>query len=114
MVIIDVAVVHDFSGDVSRDVQLHHDDPDMLLNIAASVKAQKYREAYAAPDRHMVFLPAISSTSGHIHCEFVRLIYILYHRQTLTFFATFGVEPSDDAFTFRRTTHFFQLRGFLV
>ena len=79
--VIDVALVHDFSGDCWRDVrrngQLRYDDPDMLLNNAADAKARKYREAYAAPDRLLAFLPAIMSTSGRIHGEFLRLLHIL-------------------------------------
>ena len=46
-----------------------YEDPDVLLNNAVSVKVQKYREAYAAPDRQVVFLPTILSTSGRINKE---------------------------------------------
>ena len=63
---------------------------------------RKYREAYAAPDRLLAFLPAIMSTSGRIHGEFLRLLYILSHRQAVKFFELFGEEPTDNAFTFRR------------
>jgi hypothetical protein len=52
--VMDVALVHDFSGDCWRDVsrngQLRYADSHMLLNNAADVKV-RYREAYAAPDR---------------------------------------------------------------
>ena len=51
---IDVALVHDFSRtclrDARRNGQLRYDDPDPLLNNAASAKAQKYREEYSASD----------------------------------------------------------------
>ena len=57
----------------------------MLLNNAADAKVRKYREAYAAPDRLLAFLPAIMSTSGRIHGEFLRLLYILSHRQAVKF-----------------------------
>ena len=48
----------------------------MVLNNAAEAKVRKYREAYAAPDRLLSFLPAIISTSGRIHGEFLRLLHI--------------------------------------
>jgi hypothetical protein len=85
--VIDVALVHDFSGDCWRDVsrngQLRYADPDMLLNNAADVKVRKYREAYAAPDRLLAFLPTIMSTSGRSHGEFLRLLHILSHCQAV-------------------------------
>jgi len=113
--VIDVACVHDFSGDCWRDVrrngQLRYDDPDMLLNNAADAKVRKYREAYAAPDRLLAFLPAIMSTSGRIHGEFLRLLHILSHRQAVNFFELFGEEPTDNAFTFRRAAYFFHNRA---
>ena len=80
--------------------------PDMLLNNAADVKVRRYREAYAAPDRLLAFLPAIMSTSGRIHGEFLRLLHILSHRQAVNFFELFGEEPTDNAFTFRRAAYF--------
>ena len=50
--VIDVALVHDFSGNCLRDArrngQLRYDDPDLLLNNATSAKVQKYREDYSA------------------------------------------------------------------
>ena len=113
--IIDVALVHDYSGDCRRDVhrngQLRHADPDTLLNNAADGKVRKYREAYAAPDRLLAFLPAIMSTSGRIHGEFLRLLHILSHRQAVNFFELFGEEPTDNAFTFRRAAYFFHNRA---
>ena len=102
--VIDVALVHDFSGDCWRDVnsngQLRYADPDMLLNNAADFEVRKCREAYAAPDRLLAFLPAIVSTSGRIHGEFLRLLYILSHRQAFKFFELFGEEPTDNAYFF--------------
>ena len=47
-VVIDVALVHDFSGECWRDVhqngQLHYADTDMLLNNATNAEVRKYRE----------------------------------------------------------------------
>ena len=110
-----MALVHDFSGDYWRDVsrngQLRYADPDMLLNNAANVKVRKYREAHAAPDRLLAFLPAIMSTSGRIHGEFLRLLHILSHHQAVTFFELFGEQPTNNAFTFRRAAYFFHNRA---
>ena len=90
---------------MSRNGQLCYADPDMLLNNAADVKVRRYHETYAAPDRLLAFLPAIMSTSGRIHGEFLRLLHILSHRQTINFFELFGEEPTDNAFTFRRAAY---------
>ena len=46
------------------------------MNNAASAKVQKYREDYSASDVNKAFLPALLSTSGRIHGEFLRLLYI--------------------------------------
>ena len=44
------------------------------------------------------FLPCVMSTSGRIHGEFLRLLYILAHRRTVKYFAdTGGDESGTDA-----------------
>ena len=89
--VIDVALVHDFSGnlrDAYRNGQLRYDDPNLLLNNVTRAKVQKYRDDYSASDVNKVFLSALLSTSGRIHGEFLRLLYILAHRQTVKFFDT--------------------------
>ena len=99
---IDVSLFHDFTGnswrdDYRRNGQLRYDDPDLLLHNAANAKVQKYREDYSASDVNKTFIPAILSTSGRIHGEFLRPLYILAHRQTVNFFDTLGEEPSNEA-----------------
>ena len=37
------------------------------------------------------FMPAITSTSGRLHSEFVRLLFLQSHRETDRFFAASGV-----------------------
>jgi hypothetical protein len=39
-----------------------------------------------------VFMPAIASTSGRLHSEFVRLLFLQVHRETDRFFAASGVQ----------------------
>ena len=80
---------------------------NLLLNKTASAKVQKYREYCSASDFNNAFLPALLSTSGRIHGKFLRLLYILAHRQTVKFFETIGEEPSNEAFTWRRAEYFF-------
>ena len=112
--LIDVALIRDFSGnclgDARRNGQLRYDDPDLFLNNAASAKVQKYREDYSASDVNKAFLPALLSTSSLIHGEFLRLLYIFAHRQTVKFFETIGEEPSNEVFTWCRAAYFFQNR----
>jgi hypothetical protein len=54
-------------------------------------------------------MPAIPSTSGWLHSEFVRLLFLQAHRETDRFFATSGVhlaQPNSGLFHFRRAdTH---------
>ena len=61
--VIDVAIVHDFSGNCLRDAQrngqLRYDDPDLLLTHVASTIVQKYREDYSASNVNKAFLPAL-------------------------------------------------------
>ena len=51
-------------------------------------------------------MPAIASTSGRLHSEFVRLLFLQAHRETDRFFAASGVQlaqhTSGGFFHFRR------------
>jgi hypothetical protein len=38
------------------------------------------------------FMPAIAGTSGRLHSEFVRLLFLQAHRETDRFFAASGVQ----------------------
>ncbi len=49
-------------------------------------------------------MPAIASTSGRLHSEFVRLLFLQAHRETDRFFAASGVQSDQtdpDQFHFR-------------
>jgi hypothetical protein len=39
-----------------------------------------------------IFMPVIASTSGRLHSEFVRLLFLQAHRETDRFFAASGVQ----------------------
>ena len=108
--IVDVALVHDFHGNVvdpARHGQLRHPNPDKVLIDTAVAKAQG--NAYC-PDylRHhnKAFLPLVMSTSGRLHSEFARLLYILAHQRAVRFFATLHYEPFDEELCQRRGAFF--------
>jgi hypothetical protein len=48
------------------------------------------------------FIPAIASTSGRLHGEFVRLLFLQVHRETDRFFTASGVQSAQS------TSGFFQ------
>ncbi len=79
---------------------------DQSLNEAATDKIRKYRPDYNnRPPSAVSFIPAIASTSGRLHSEFVRLLFFKAHRETDRFFASSGVQPAQtqrDMFHFRR------------
>ena len=52
------------------------------------------------------------STSGRIHGEILRFLYILAHRRTKRWFEQLGPhDPSDEAFKFRRGQYFWHTRA---
>ncbi len=59
-------------------------------------------------------MPAITSTSGRLHSEFVRLLLLQAHRETDRFFAASGVQLAQhdrDQFHFRRAAFASQLKS---
>ena len=98
--------------DVSLNGKLRHAQPDKLLEAAARTKVHRYREAYATRSGiTYAFLPCVMSTSGRIHGEFLRFLYILAHRRTKGWFERLGYEPSEEAFKFRRGQYFWHTRA---
>jgi hypothetical protein len=66
-----------------------------------------YPHDYNRSPSAVSFMSAIPSTSGRLHSEFVRLLFLQTHRETDRFFAASGVQlaqtnPSDQ-FHFHRT-----------
>ena len=58
------------------------------------------------------FLPCVMSTSGRIHGEFLRLLFIIAHRRTVRWFTDVGDDHhSADAFKFRRGQYFWHTRA---
>jgi hypothetical protein len=65
---------------------------DQSLNDTAADKIRKHRVDYNnRPPSVVSFMTAIDSTSGRLHSEFVRLLFLQTHRETDRFFAALGV-----------------------
>ena len=60
-------------------------------------------------------MPVITSTSGRLHSEFIRLLFFQDHRETDRFFEASGVQPpehtSGGIFTFKRAAFLSQLKA---
>ena len=72
-------------------------------------KIRKYRADYNNnPPRGVAFMPAIASTSGRLHMEFIRILFLQSHRETDRFFAASGVlsAQSDRGFLHYRRAAF--------
>ena len=82
-----------------------------------SAWGQKYRELYLQYRDHccqLDFLPAIASTSGRIHCELLRLLFLHAHRETTRFFEIMDDEhaqPHTSRFIYRRAAFFNTLKS---
>ena len=101
-----------WSTSVSTGNSCRHAQPDKLLESAARTKVHRYREAYATrAGVTYAFLPCVMSTSGRIHGEFLRFLYLLAHRRTKRWFEQLGYEPSEEAFKFRRGQYFWHTRA---
>ena len=79
-------------------------------------KILKYRADYNNnPPISVVFIPVIASTSGRLHSEFIRLLFLQAHRETDRFFAASGVQPaqhtSGGLFTHKRGAFLAQLKS---
>ena len=61
---------------------LRHADINHVLSHRAQEKIDKYRAGYAATDVRKAFLPAVVSTSGRIHGDLLRLLYLLADNKT--------------------------------
>ena len=76
--VMDLHIVHERWGS-SSDPNLHGNlhypnDIDRSLNETVDDKIRKYRTDYNNnPPNSISFMPAIASTSGRLHSEFVRL-----------------------------------------
>ena len=112
--VLDLRIAHERFGrssDLSINGNLHYpNDKDRSLNEDADDKILKYHADYNNnPPISTAFMPAIASTSGRLHSEFIRLLFLQAHRETDRFFAVSGVQPVQS----NRGTFHFQRAAFL-
>ena len=79
--VLDLRITHDRVGrssDLSLNGNLRYpNDNDRSLSEAAADKILKYRADYNNnPPQAVAFMPAIASTSGRLHSEFIRLLFL--------------------------------------
>jgi hypothetical protein len=66
------------------------------------------------PPSAVSFIPTMASTSGRLHSEFVRLLFLQTHRETDRFFTASGVQSaqsSSEFFHFRRAAFLQQIKS---
>ncbi len=86
----DLLIVHDRVGSSTDPVlngQLRYpNNLDQSLNDTPADKIRKYWSDYNNnPPNTVSFIPAIASTSGRLHSEFVRLLFLQDHRKLTDF-----------------------------
>ncbi len=119
--VLDLRIAHDRFGsgsDSSIDGRLHYpNDLDGPLNETAADNIRQYRADYndRPSDLYSIsFMPAIASTSGRLHSELVRLLFLQAHRETDRFFAASGVQLAQSdrgQFHFRRAAFSSQIKS---
>jgi hypothetical protein len=119
VLVLDLRIAHDRMGssaDPSLNGHLKYpNNLDQSLNDAAPDKIRKYRPDYNnRPPSVVSFIPAMASTSGRLHSEFVRILFLQAHRETDRFFAVSGVQLPQThpgvQFTFRHTAFLTQVQ----
>jgi len=111
--VIDVSLRSEFHGsciDSARNGEASYADPTGAIDAAVKAKLDNYQHDYS--ERNFLFLPAVMTTSGRISGDFLRLLYILAHRQAANFFTRMGIpDPSSKACKQRRGTYFYYNRA---
>jgi hypothetical protein len=98
--VLDLRLAHDRIGSSTNPALngtlTHPNNIDESLNKAAKDKIRKYRADYNNnPPNAVAFMPAIAGTSGRLHSEFIRLLFLQAHRETDRFFAASGVQSAQ-------------------
>ena len=121
--VLNLCIAHDRFGSSSGpslNGNLHYpNDIDRSLNEAAADKIRKYRADYNNNPPNSIsstvsFMPAIASTSGRLHSEFIRLLFLQAHRETDRFFPASGVQLAQSTcglFQIRRAAFSAQLKA---
>jgi hypothetical protein len=109
--VLDLRIAHDRVGSSTDPTLNGHlrypNNLDQSLNDVVSDKIRKYRPDYNnRPPSAVSFMTVIVSTSGRLHSESVRLLFLQSHRDTDRFFAASGVlsaQSDRGYFHYRRT-----------
>ncbi len=110
--VLDLHIAHERWGsnsDPSLNGHLHYpQDVNRTLNETVTDKIRQYRADYNnRPSTAISFMPDIPITSGRLHCEFVRLLFLQDHRETDPFLQLPGVHllqsTTSGQFHYRRT-----------
>ncbi len=115
----DLRIVHDRVGSSTDPTLNGHlrypNNLDKSLNDSAADKIRKYRIDYNnTPPSVVSFMSSISSTSGRLHSELIRLLFLQTHLETDRFFATSGVQltqHNSGLFHFLHTVYSSQLKS---
>jgi hypothetical protein len=88
--VLDLRIAHDRVGSSTDPTLNGHlrypNNLDQSLNDAVADKIRKYRADYNnRPPSTVSFMSAITSTSGRLHSEFVRLLFLQAHRKLTAF-----------------------------
>ncbi len=83
--VLDLRVAHDRVGSSTDPALNGHlrypNNLDQSLNDTDTDKIRRYRADYNNnPPRGVGFMPAIPSTSGRLHSEFIRILFLQTHR----------------------------------
>ncbi len=109
--VLDLHIDHDrfgSSSEPSLNDHLHYlNDVDKSLNEVVTDKIRKHRVVYTNnPPDEVSFMSVITSSSGRLQSEFIRLLFLQDHRETDRFFAPSGVHlvlSTSGLFHFRHT-----------
>ena len=107
---LDLRIAHDRYGsrsDPNLHGNLHYpNDIDRSLNETAADKIRKYHTDYNNnPPNDISFMPDITSTSGRLHSEIIRLLFLQSHRETDRFFEVSGVQFPESTSGLIGVTH---------
>jgi hypothetical protein len=92
--VLDLHIAHDRVGSSTDPTLNGHlrypNNLDQSLNDTDTDKIRKYRPDYNNRSPSVVsFMLDVTSTSGRLHSEFVRLLFLQTHRETDRFFSSF-------------------------
>ena len=115
--VIDLNITHDRHGRSIANPHTnghltHPNSLDQPLETAARAKITKHQAAYSN-NNSTSFLPGVASTSGRLHCELLRLLFLQAHRETEEYCRLFGVpaQTNQDSFRYKRAAFYSGIKG---